>query len=316
MIAKEIRIIDAGPLTTVQDKGRFGYQSSGFSVCGVLDPDAMERANLLVGNDPNEAVLEIALSGITAQLMCDTVIALCGADMSPIINGVPAESDRAYALPAGSYIALSGARSGARAYLAIAGGFDIAPVMGSRSTGLKFSLGGFGGRKLISGDRIPLNKETSTLADISERHLPHPTYPAEVILRVVPGPQDDMFTEEAIKAFYNTPYTVTPTSDRMGIRLDGELLTSEKGTDIISDGIVTGSVQVSSDGKPILLTADHQTTGGYAKIATVISADIPKAGQLMSGDKVRFAKVTVGEAQKIAREKKAELDKLTARFRI
>lgn len=312
---KEMRIISPGPLTTVQDFGRAGYQAKGFTVCGAADADSMMTANLLCGNAPGEGVLEMTLFGICAQFMCDTVIALSGADVSPVINGKPAEMNRAYYLHAGSYLLCNGSSNGVRAYLAVAGGFDIQPIMGSVATGLKFALGGWYGRKLAAGDVIPLKCKTARPSDIDERYVAREAYTDTVTLRCVPGPQDDMFTEKGIADFFGTPYTVTPASDRMGIRLEGTALESKNGTDIISDGIVSGSVQVPSNGQPILLIADHQTTGGYAKIATVISADIPKAGQLTAGNTVRFLPVTVEEAQDAARERKARFDALSAKFR-
>ena len=309
---REMRVIYPGPFTTVQDNGRYGHQSEGFIVSGCADSESMKIANILCGNDPCCGVLEMTLAGMCVQFMCDTVIAVSGADIVPFINGKRAEMNRAYFLPEGSYFMSSGSVNGIRAYLAVSGGFDIPSVMGSVSTGLKFALGGFGGRRLKAGDTVPLNRETPRPANIAERRTPRIPYESSVTLRCVRGPQDGLFTEKGIADFFGGEYTVTNASDRMGIRFDGTPLESVSGTDIISDGICCGSVQVPINGKPILLLADHQTTGGYAKIATVISADIPKAAQLAAGNTVRFEEIGVAEAQEIARERHAYLAHLAA----
>lgn len=314
MSSLEIRVITPGALTTIQDEGRYGYQSLGFPVGGAADIDSMHRANLLCGNDPGEAVLEMTVSGATVQFMCDTVIALSGADMAPIVNGIPVETEHAIPVYAGSYLSLSYAAGGIRTYLACAGGFDIAPVMGSNSTSLKLGFGGFKGRKLAPGDVLLLKRETTILPNMETRFFIPMDYMDPVYLRCITGPQDDMFTQMSINDFYSSSYIVSPASDRMGIRLEGDPLISKDGTDIISDGIVAGSIQVPRDGRPILLISDHQTTGGYAKIATVISADLPKAGQLSPGQSVRFAEVTLEEARMIAIEKRHQLEELKKLF--
>lgn len=311
-----MRILSPGPLSTIQDAGRTGYQSLGFTVGGAADMDSMHRANLLCGNDADEGVIEMTLFGITAQFSCDTVIALSGADVSPVVNGVSVEMNRAIALYAGSYLHCAAAKSGVRAYLAVAGGFDVDSVMGSKSTSLKLGIGGFNGRKLAAGDVIPLVRETKPFPDMNVRSLSVPSCVSSVVLRCVPGPQNDMFTSEAMRTLFGSKYTVSAASDRMGIRFDGPALEAVGGTDIISDGIAPGSIQVPSDGKPILLIADHQTTGGYAKIATVISTDMPLAGQLSPGNSVRFSEISVEKAQEIAVRKKAELEELQRKFKV
>lgn len=311
-----MRIISPGPLSSIQDFGRMGYQDLGFIVGGAADTDSMHIANLLCGNDENEGVVEMTLYGITAQFSCDTVIALSGADVSPVVNGVPVSMNKAVALYAGSYLHCTSAQNGARAYLAVSGGFDVEAVMGSKSTSLKLGIGGFKGRKLAAGDVIALNRETEPFSDMDGRELSVSAFGSDVVLRCVPGPQDDMFTAEALRTLFASEYTVSASSDRMGIRLDGPALDAPEGTDIISDGIVSGSLQVPSDGKPILLIADHQTTGGYAKIATVISSDLPLAGQLSPGNTVRFAEISVEKAQETALCKKEELERLRKKFKI
>lgn len=186
--------------------------------------------------------------------------------------------------------------------------------MGSRSTFLKIGMGGYKGRKLMPGDMLPMGYVPKIPKKLGSRSIVPPEFSSTVTLRATVGPQDNMFSPEEIDKFFSSEYTVTPASDRMGIRLDGHSLNSLNGTDIISDGIAYGSVQIPSDGKPIILCADRQTTGGYAKPVTVISADMPKAGQLVPGNKVRFAKVTPEEAYKAAIERSRYIKKLSKKL--
>ena len=295
-----MEILSSGLLSTIQDLGRFGYQASGFAPTGAADTLSMKRANALVGNTPGEAVLEMMLLGVTARFRTACVIALTGADMAPKINGTDVENGAALRIDAGDILELSGTRDGMGCYLAVAGGFDLPLVMGSRSTGLRFSVGGFNGRKLSRGDVLPLRAPAADLPEIECRRLPtKPVFSRHVVLRAIPGPQDDMFSEEELSGFFSRPYSVTNATDRMGIRLEGRPIVPKNTSDIISDGTVFGAVQVPSGGQPIILMADRQTTGGYAKIATVITADLPRAAQMRPGNTVRFMSVSVEEAQEI-----------------
>ena len=205
---------------------------------------------------------------------------------------------------------MGAAKSGLRVYLAVAGGIVGEYVFGSASTNLKFAFGGYNGRKLQSGDVLAIGTGAFPLGDIDKWEIPESEYGNDTELRVVLGPQNDMFTDEDIRLFLSQKYEVTAQSDRMGIRLSGEPLKSKNGMDIISDGIVFGSVQVPNSGEPIILMADHQTTGGYAKIATVISVDLPRASQLSAGNTVRFKSVTVEEAERLAKKQKRFFDNL------
>ena len=205
---------------------------------------------------------------------------------------------------------MGAAKSGMRAYLAVAGGIVGEYVFGSASTNLKFAFGGHFGKKLQSGDVLAIGTGAFPLGDIDKWEIPESEYSKDAQLRVVLGPQNEMFTDEDIRLFLSQEYEVTAQSDRMGIRLSGEPLKSKNGMDIISDGIVFGSVQVPNSGEPIILMADHQTTGGYAKIATVISVDLPRASQLSAGNTVRFKSVTVEEAEQEAKKQKRFFDNL------
>ena len=293
-----IRVISPGVQTSVQDLGRFGYQQFGVPVAGAMDPHSMKLANILLDNDPGEAVLEITVMG--PQLVFDEAnyVVLTGGDLGAQLDGKPMPRYQAVKIEAGQALRFLGLRNGCRAYLAFAGGLDIPPVMGSRSTYMKAKIGGFKGRKLEAGDELKYRAPKPDL-DFPERRrvgadfVPQKQYD----LRVILGPQDDHFTEEGINTFFSEVYTVSAEFDRMGIRLDGGIVQHKNGGDIISDGIAFGAVQVPSAGKPIIMAADRQTTGGYTKIATVISADFRILGQLKGGDRVHFVPVTVEAAQ-------------------
>ena len=284
-----------GPLTTVQDEGRFFYQSSGIRPSGVMDGAAYEAANALVGNAKGEAVLEMTFLGATLEFQSAAWFALTGADMQAKLDGVPVERYRAVRAEAGQTLAVGMAATGCRGYLAVRGGFDVPLVMGSRSTDVSAKLGGFEGRALKAGDVLPtLAADDWTPTDLCYEP---PVYESEITVRVVPGPQEEYFTAAGVDTFFSAAYEISPNSDRMGLRLDGPEIESISGTDIVSDGIVFGSIQVPSGGVPIILMADHQTAGGYAKIGTVLSFDLPKLAQARPGDVVWFARISAEEAQ-------------------
>jgi biotin-dependent carboxylase-like uncharacterized protein len=304
-----IRILKAGMMTTVQDLGRTGYQSQGFPVAGVMDRRSFRIANLLVDNPENEPVLEFTLIGPTLQFTADTIIAITGGDFQPTINGEAAPMYTAIYAKKGDILKFGSARTGSRGYISFSCYLKIPVVMGSRSTNMKSSIGGFKGRKLQDGDYIEFRIKRCYLPFFLSRKLELDEFDQEdTVLRVVMGPQDDKFTKEGIDTFLNSEYTVTSDFDRMGCRLEGPFIASKNGSDIISDGIAFGSVQVPAHGKPIVLLADRQTTGGYAKIATVASVDIPKLVQRKTDHKVRFKAISVQEAQRLYHEEMEELN--------
>ncbi|MCL1950496.1 MAG: biotin-dependent carboxyltransferase family protein [Turicibacter sp.] len=304
-----IRVIKAGLLTTVQDLGRTGFQSQGFGVSGVMDVRSFKLANLLLDNPENEAVLEFTLIGPTLEFTSDTIIAITGGDFSPKINEAPVTMYQAIYVNKGDVLELGSSATGSRGYIAFSSYLDIPMVMGSRSTNLKSGVGGFNGRKLQKDDYLYFRVKRRYIPFFLSRKLQINEFKEqEIQLRVVPGPQDQLFTAAGKKTFYKSSYTVTSDFDRMGCRLDGPYIAAKTTSDIISDGIAFGSIQVPSHGKPIILLADRQTTGGYGKIATVISADLPKLVQCKTGDKVRFKEVTVEEAQLLLREEVKEMD--------
>jgi antagonist of KipI len=285
-----VRVIRGGMLTTIQDSGRWGYQSRGVPVAGPMDPMSHRLANALVGNDRGAATLEVTLLGPELEFEDERVVAVTGADFEITLDGKPALAGAPFMVSAESHLCFGQRRRGARAYLAIRGGVAVPPVLGSRATHLISAMGGVGGRALKAGDRLPLGVAEvtrPTAAPLGDRLVPLPAHPAR--LRVLPGPQADAFVAEAFNALQSAPYTVGQQSDRMGFRLEGPPLAHARGADIISDATPLGVLQVPASGQPILLMADRQTTGGYPKIATVISADLAVAGQLGPGDTIVFS---------------------------
>lgn len=307
-----ITVLNPGLLTTVQDQGRIGYQQFGVSVSGVMDPRSAALANILAGNDQGEAVLECTMMGPQLQFDKATVIAITGGDLGPTLDGKPVPGYQAVAVKAGQVLKFAGPKAGCRAFIAFAGGLDIPVTMGSRSTYMKAKIGGFNGRKLEKGDVIGFRAPVETLKRMEDRTLrpefaPKPVY----TLRVVLGPQDDYFTDAGIATFLKETYTVTPEFDRMGCRLDGPVIAHKEGGDIISDGIAFGAIQVPSAGTPIIMLGDRQTTGGYTKIAAVITADFRILAQLKAGDKVQFVKVPVEYAQSLLLAQRSALKALS-----
>jgi antagonist of KipI len=311
MPAGAIDVIDGGFFTTVQDLGRYGYQRYGVPVSGAMDLFALRAANLLVGNVRTAAGLEVTLTGPRLRFVRDTVIAITGANLDPHLDGRPVHTWRPIAAPEGAMLGFGGARDGLRAYIAIAGGIDVPIVLGSRSTFPRAGLGGFQGRAIRSGDCL------CTLGDPLER-VEGRLFPPEQIpryghdhsVRVILGPQGDAFTTEGVAAFLSSTYVVTPKSDRIGCRLDGPQIAHKGSPDIISDGVPFGAVQVAGDGLPIVLVADRGTTGGYTKLATVISADLPRLAQALPGDRVTFHVVSLDEAHRAVAAENATLERV------
>jgi biotin-dependent carboxylase-like uncharacterized protein len=298
MSSKVIRIREPGPLAAVQDRGRYGYQEMGVPVSGAMDQWALRLGNLLVGNAEDAAAIEITLGGFAAEFLADTVCAVAGLPDRATLNQKPVPSWRPLAVARGDVLALERGPRGARDYLFLAGGVDVPVALGSRSTYLRGGFGGLEGRALRPGDELAAGPPSGRMVD----RLPPeflPCYPESPVLRVVLGPQDDRFTEEGLSTFLSGTYEVTTRADRMGYRLEGPAIRHRKGADIISDGIPLGAVQVPGDGQPVVLLADRPTTGGYAKIGTIISVDVPLIAQALPGARVRFQAISVEEAREI-----------------
>ena len=301
-----IRVLKPGMFTTVQDLGRHGYQEFGMPVAGAMDELALRLANRLVGNPEGEAALEMTLLGPRLELLQDAALAVTGADLEAAVDGELLPLWESVWLPKGSVLAFGRPRSGVRAYVAFAGGIDVPQVMGSKSTYVRGRLSGFQGRTLQPDDVIPLGE--SPTPNVRRRLAPHRVPQPSNTARVVLGPQDDHFTPESVDLFLGSTYRVSPVSDRMGYRLDGPTLKHRAGADIISDAIPPGAVQVPGHGTPIVMLADRQTTGGYPKIATVISADLRVLAQLAPGDSLSFRAVSVEEAVAALRQQERLLD--------
>ena len=316
-----MEIISPGALTTIQDNGRIGFQAMGFSPSGAADLSAMRLANLLVGNDRNEAVLETTLIGPTIRFHKKCVIAITGAKIKAKLNGSEIAGDRAIEISENDLLEMGFAVQGCRCYLSVAGGLLIQRELGSKSTHLKCAIGGFSGRALKAGDQIDFLKEIITLPNLEKRKLEALTSYLPVsrfskqnveipVLRAVKGPQDSMFTEAQKKQFCETTYQLSVDSNRMACKLEGNPLDNLGAMDIISDGIALGSIQISSNGLPIVMLCDRQTTGGYAKIGTVISSDISVIAQCKPGEKVCFRWISVNQARRIYKKEQKKINKI------
>ena len=295
---KAIHIVRAGMLTTIQDRGRWGLQARGVPVAGPMDPCSHRLANALVGNDPAAATLEVTLVGPELEFDAEGVVAIAGAEFEIAVDGRSVPLNAAFLVAAGARLRFGRRLRGARAYLAVEGGIAVPPTLGSRATHVISAMGGLDGRPIRGGDVLPLTDSVRTgWPRTNEPRTPIVPLPEHAArLRVLAGPQADLFSRDALDVLQSAPYTISSTSDRMGFRLDGPKLTHARGADIISDATPLGVLQVPASGQPILLMADRQTSGGYPKIATVISADMSVAGQLGPGDAITFVVCTPREA--------------------
>lgn len=351
----KLTVMKPGFHTTVQDLGRPGWRHGGIPEGGAMDRIALRIANLLVGNAEGAAALELTLAGPQLRLEQDTLLAVTGAEMAPTIDGEPLPRWRPVWAAAGAILAFGQAVSGCRAYVAVAGGIDAEPALGSRSTDTRAGIGGIAGRPLRSGDVLACGSGSETAAAGPARAAawraalaaraaagaggrrpnwaapawfaaPPRTLPASrsssgntagtTVLRVVPGAEYGHFRDAARTAFMRERYRVAPASDRMGVRLDGPPLETSDSAELLSHGVIAGTIQVPHGGTPIILAADCQTTGGYPKIAHVISADLPVLAQCRPGDWLTFTEVTPGEAQRLLLDQEREMRLLAAAIRL
>ena len=292
-----IEVIKPGLATSVQDLGRSGYQQLGMVVAGAMDQFALQIGNILVGNRRNAAGLEVVLMGPKLKFLKDTVIAICGADLSPAVDGTPIQLWKSYSLYAGQTLSFGKPVTGTYAYIAVSGGIQTPEIMGSRSTYVKAKIGGLNGEYLVKGDRLPTG---DPVMKSSGRVLPSrlvPDYDKQRNIRVILGPDAKAFTKQGIRTFLTGTYKKSSQTDRMGTRLIGPEITHANEADIISDATFPGAIQVPANGQPIILLADRQPTGGYTRIATVITEDIPRAAQTQPGKELTFEAVTLEFAQ-------------------
>ncbi|MGF3104152.1 biotin-dependent carboxyltransferase family protein [Rossellomorea sp. DUT-2] len=312
-----INVMKPGLLSTIQDLGRYGYQKYGVIVSGSMDPLAHKISNLLVGNDENEATLEMTLMGPTLEFRETTLISICGGDLSPTIDGKPVPLRRSLLIKAGSVLKFGACKSGCRSYLAIAGGFNVETVMNSKSTYVRAGIGGLNGRSLKEGDHLEPGTIKKESENIIEYLLPYlegndfteiewsissefiSAYQQKKNIRVIPGSEYDLFSPESREHFFSEPFKVSAQSDRMGYRLEGPSLHLEKDYDMISEAVAFGTIQVPSNGKAIVLLADRQTTGGYPRIGQIASVDLPLIAQAKPGEELTFTIVSHEKAQEL-----------------
>lgn len=318
-----LRVHRAGILTTLQDRGRYGYQRFGMPVGGVMDEHSHRLANLLVGNVEEEATLEFTLAGPRLEFTEEALIAICGGDFVPTVNGREVPLSRPVLLRAGSVLDLAVCRLGCRAYLAINGGFAVEPVLGSKSTYLPAHLGGFQGRALRRGDELEVQPAPAHLYPALRRALvpgepfSSPKWSVHVNsallahdhhrIRFVPGRHFDEFTEGSRAQFAAAEFRIGASSDRMGYRLEGPPLTLTEPREVLPEAMAFGSIQVPPDGQPIVLMANRQTTGGYPLIGEVASIDLPLLAQLPPGDTVRFEAITLEQSQTLYLQREREM---------
>lgn len=307
-----IRVLKPGLLTTVQDLGRLGYQQYGVPTGGAMDTLSLRQANLAVGNDEHAAALEMTLLGPALQFEHDSLIAMAGADLQPCIEGTSLPQARPVFVKANSVLTMSGSAHGAFAYLAVAGGIDVPKVMGSLATFLRASIGGFQGRALQSGDRLPIgslsNRSQALMQSLCGNVSVKPWHSvpwcvanqaSSEVIRVVEGSELAWLSTESAARLFTETFTVTPQSDRMGYRLRGPELQLAHAAELISEAVCPGTIQLPPGGDPILLMADCAPTGGYAKVAHVIAADLHLAAQKRPGETIRFARVSLDEARRL-----------------
>ena len=312
-------VLHPGQLATVQDGGRIGHQAEGIPIAGAMDALSLRVANLLVGNDEHAAALECTLVGPTLRFDEHTLIALGGADLGVTANGIALPLWRAICIPAGTTLNSASAVRGCRGYIAVAGGIDVPPVLGSRSTYLRASLGGYEGRALHRGDRLPLGAPTELglrigAAVAKDRGRDRvavamwgasaslvPFYSGSTTVKVVEGEHTGLLTADSAERMWGTEFRVGAQSDRMGYRLESgdSPLSLRAPCEILSEAVAFGTVQLPPGGNPIVLMADRQTTGGYPRIGEVASVDLPLVAQLKAGDRLRFQRISLEEAQRL-----------------
>ncbi len=297
-----LRIVQGGLLTTVQDLGRPGCRQWGIAASGAADPFSVRLANLRVGNRPDAAVLEMTASGISCEAVSPILVAMAGAPMPALRNGIPIEPDTPFELAAGDTLSIGAAARGFRTYLAIGGGIDVPRVLGSLSTHVSAGFGGLRGRKVERGDELSAFEYQGKGPRAAAFETAGVGAPAD--LRTIAGPQRTDFSEPALARFFEAEFRVSSRSNRMGIRLEGGPAPApDESGDMVPEGSVHGAIQIPPGGEPIIHMPEGPVTGGYPRIASVISADLGALGQLRPGDRVRFRDVSLEEALQARRER-------------
>ena len=300
-----ITIIHQGAFTTIQDEGRFGYQAYGMPSAGAMDRYAYRVANFLVGNNTNAAVIEMTTFGASFKFDEEQLVAVCGADMQGTINGMPIRNWSSFKVPRNSEMKFDVATKGCRAYVSVAGGIDVPLVLGSRSTCTRAQVGGHEGRALWQGDVLSIGQDYTFPVQPRSLETEYiPKYSDQIKLRVILGPQENLFTQDAIKTFFESTYTITEEMDRMGYHLKGPGIMYSGKADIVSDAVCLGAIQVPVNGMPLIMTADHQTTSGFAKFGSVIRVDLSTLAQAKPGDQIRFRCIPEQEAIEALKDEK------------
>jgi antagonist of KipI len=300
-----LRVVEPGFLSSIQDLGRFGLAHLGISPCGAADAFSLRVGNRLAGNPDSAAAIEMTLAGGTFLFEQETVFAITGSDFGASVGGRPVTGWTATHAEAGAQLRLGSAHDGARCYLCVSGGIAVPEFLGSASTDLRANFGGLEGRPLRKGDRLEIGPSANPLPGMDARQLRY--YVRHSTLRVTRGPQAHCFPSEALGRLCDGVYTISNDSSRLGIRLIGDPIRASSRVQLLTEGVSLGAVQVPPDGQPIILFVDQQTTGGYAKLANVILADLARVGQLAPQGKVRFVEVDVATAHAALREREAHL---------
>lgn len=305
-----IKVIKGGMLTTVQDFGRIGYRKDGIIVSGAMDRFALEIGNLLLGNASGEAALECTMIGPKLLFTTDHLIAITGGNLSPMIDGRPVKMWSPLAIEKGAVLSFGAPVKGCRSYLSVFGGFDLPKVLGSNSTYLKAGFGGYKGRALKNEDELSFNVTYKHKGDVFNWSADLKLYAGfgdDNLIRVMKGPEWHLFNEESKAAMFESRFVITKEADRMGYRLEGFPLATTEPMEMLSSAVSFGTVQVTPNGKPILLMADHQTTGGYPRALQVILTDLSKLAQMTSGQEIRFQPVTLEEARAALQQRVKQL---------
>ncbi|KKI88930.1 KipI antagonist [Bacillus sp. SA1-12] len=323
-----IKVIRPGLHASIQDLGRYGFQKYGVIVSGAMDTFSLRIANLLVGNEEGEAAVEVTLMGTSFIFEEDCLISVTGGDLSPAIDGEAVPQWRPVYIKKGSVLQFKACKSGCRSYLAVSGGFAIPEVMNSKSTYLRGGIGGYKGRVLQKGDRLhshPIPQNMNALFQHLKRKcqsrsflvttwfvnaVPFKKLKQAPMIRVILGGEFDRFTQASQSQFFSQEFQITPKSDRMGYRISGPILELKESFDLISEAVSHGTIQVPQDGNPIILLADRQTTGGYPRIANVVSVDLPVIAQLKPGETIRFMEITLEEAEQLYLKEEKRMEEL------
>lgn len=323
-----ITIRQPGILTTIQDLGRYGAQKYGIIVGGAMDAISLRIANMIVGNEQGEGVLEVVLFGLSFEFNEDTLISITGGQLHPTIDGKSAPMWRPVFVKKGSILHFKSGHSGSRAYVAFAGGIDVPNILESKSTYLNAAIGGYEGRALHAGDTLQFGKlshiseglitnlQSPTSNDWSVNYHSFLNFNKHQQIRIMKGSEFDKFTEDSIDALLNEQYTLTTHADRMGYQLEGHPLKMTEEFELISEGVTFGTIQVPTSGQPIVLMADRQTAGGYPKIAQVITADLAKLAQSLPMNQLSFQLVTIEEAEQALFEQEKALHDLAVSIRL